>query len=105
MPETVEPVSRIYIGLFKGFAGLAFITSLISMIIQVILQTISMLLMVFVLLLPLMGIALIIPVQAVYEKLLPRMTRFIHKKSGLHKAELTLLSVEECPACNYKIRK
>ncbi len=104
-PETVETIDQFYISKFKGFAGLAFIFSFVSMIVQAVLQMISPVMILFVIFLPFLGIALIIPAQVIYEKLLPYMTRKIHESTKLHKSELTLIKADDCPACNGKFRK
>ncbi|MHA1148678.1 MAG: hypothetical protein ACTSR8_10580 [Promethearchaeota archaeon] len=94
-PEIVETMDKFFLSKFKGFAGIAFITNFIVMIFQIILQTISIVMMVFIMLLPLLGISLLIPAQTLYEKLLPRLTRKVHMMTNLHKSELTILAKED----------
>ena len=101
-PEIVEPISRVYFSIFKGFSGITFLINIISMIIDVISQQTKLYVVMFIILLPFLGIALIIPFLAIYERFLPYLTKFIHKKSKLHKAKLTLVSEDKCVACNFK---
>lgn len=104
-PETVEPIQQFFITRFRGFGGIAFLLSFISIIIQIVLQSISPLTILFVIFLPFLGIALFIPAQVVYERALPFMTRKIHKSTKLHDSELSIGTVEQCPACNPKFKK
>ena len=83
-PETIETVDRFFIIKFKGFGGIAIIINFFAMIVQTIFLTISPILFIFVLLLPFLGIAFMIPTQAVYEKMLPWLTKRIHMKTMLH---------------------
>jgi len=48
----------------------------------------------FVLFLCFLGVTLIIPIQSAYEKVLPIMTRLIHKSTKLHKSELILIKAD-----------
>ncbi|MBY9007906.1 MAG: hypothetical protein KGD63_14285 [Candidatus Lokiarchaeota archaeon] len=102
IPEIVEPISRVYFNIFKGFSSIAFIINILTIIIDVIAQQTKIYVVLFILLLPFLGIALIIPFLVLYERILPFLIKFIHKRSRLHKAELTLVSGEDCIACNFK---
>jgi hypothetical protein len=105
IPETVETIHKFYISKYRGFGGIAFLVSFISLIVQTILRTVSPLVLFFVILVPFLGIALIIPVQALYERYLPTMTKKIHMSTMLHKSELTLIKSEDCPACSQITKK
>lgn len=100
IPETVETIHKFYISKYRGFGGIAFLVSFISLIVQTILRTVSPLVLFFVILVPFLGIALIIPVQALYERYLPTMTKNIHMSTMLHKSELSLIKSEDCPVCS-----
>ncbi|MFX1339094.1 MAG: hypothetical protein ACFFDK_10840 [Promethearchaeota archaeon] len=104
-PETIEPIQQFFITKYRGFGGITFLLSFFSVIIQMILQTISPLMILFIIFLPFLGLALFIPAQIVYEKVLPFMTRKIHKLTKLHDSELSIITVEQCPACNPKFKK
>jgi len=104
-PETVETIEKYFSSKWKGFGGIAFAINFISMVIQAILRTVSPLVAIFLLFVPFIGISLLIPVQTIYEKILPFLTKQVHKYSKLHSSRLTLVSVEECPACNSKMWK
>jgi len=105
IPETVETVHKFYISKYRGFGCIAFLVSFISLIVQTILRTVSPLVLFFVILVPFLGIALIIPVQAIYERYLPTMTKNIHMSTMLHKSELSLIKAEDCPACSQITKK
>lgn len=104
-PETVEPIQQFFITRFRGFGGIAFLLSFFSVIIQILLQAISPITILFVIFVPFLGIALFIPAQLVYERLLPFMTKMIHKSTKLHDSELSISTIEQCPACNPKFKK
>lgn len=104
-PETVETIEKYFSSKWKGFGGLAFVINFISMIVQAALLTISPLVSIFLFLVPFIGISLLIPVQTLYEKLLPYLTKQVHKYSNLHSSRLSLVSVDDCPACNSKMWK
>lgn len=99
-PETVETVDHFFINKFKGFGGIAFLSNFFIMIIQIILDTISPLVMVFVLILPFLDVALVIPALALYEKVLPFLTNHLHHSTKLHMSKISLVKVDQCPACN-----
>lgn len=98
-PETVETIFQFYINKIKGFGGIAFLINSISMVIMMIFLALSPIIILFVFFLPFLGVALIIPIQAAYEEILPMMTRKIHGATKLHKSELTLIKADKCPAC------
>ena len=104
-PETVETIEKYFSSKWKGFGGLAFIINFISMILQAILLTVSPLVAIFLLFVPFIGISLLIPAQTIYEKILPFLTKQVHKYTKLHTSRLTLTSIDECPACNSKMWK
>ncbi len=104
-PETIEPVEQFFLTRYRGFGGLAFLLSFFSMIIQIGLQAISPLTILFMIFVPFLGIALFIPAQVMYEKILPFMTRMIHKSTKLHDSELSIVTAEQCPACNPRYKK
>ncbi len=101
-PETVETVHKFYISKFKGFGIISFLANLISLIIQTIFLSLTPLIILFVVLVPFLGIALIIPAQIIHEKQLPLMTKKIHESTMLHKSKLSLITTDECPACSRK---
>ncbi|MFX0062562.1 MAG: hypothetical protein ACFFC7_10330 [Candidatus Hermodarchaeota archaeon] len=102
LPRTVEVASGFFYGLFRGFSGVAIVLNFISIVFQALLQIISPLMILFVLSVPFLGIALIIPGQAIYEQFLLQMIKMTHQKTGLHGVPPPSDSepVEECPACS-----